>query len=116
MKPKTKAFVNELLANPKLSNTEAYIRTHKTTNRNSARASASQLLASPSVSIYMQEHVNKAQQRIVSLVDNATKEEVQLKASQDVLDRSFGKAKQQIEVSSNVVQINIDLTGNDISI
>jgi len=112
MKPKTKAFVNELLANPKLSSTEAYLRTHATTNRNTAKANASKLLTNNNVSIYMAEHVSKAQKRIVSLVDNASKEDVQLRASQDILDRNYGKARQQIELSSKTVHINIDLTNN----
>ena len=114
MKPKTKAFVNELLANPKLSSTEAYIRTHGTTNRNTARANASKLLAKDNVAIYKAEHVDKATKRIVSLVDGASKEDIQLRASQDILDRNYGKARQQVELSSKAVYINIDLTGNDV--
>lgn len=112
MKQRTKAFVNELLANPKISNTEAYVRTHSTTNRNSARASAAKLLAKPSVSIYMDEHISRARQRVVSLIDNASKEEVQLRAAQDVLDRSYGKALHRAEVTATGITLNIDLTSS----
>lgn len=111
MKTKTKAFINELMVNPKISNTEAYMRTHQTTNRKSASVSASKLLAKPSVSIYLQEHVNSARKRIVELVDVAGKEEIQLRASQDILDRSYGKAIQSHEVRSEKISINIDLSG-----
>jgi hypothetical protein len=110
VKNKTKAFVNELLANPKLSNTEAYIRTHQTTNRKSASVSASRLLAKPSVSIYLEKHTSNARKRVVDLVDNAGKEDVQLRAAQDILDRSFGKATQRAEVVASGITLNIDLT------
>lgn len=110
MKAKTKAFVNELLADPKLSNTEAYMRTHQTTNRKSASVSASKLLAKPSVSIYLEQQVSKARQRIVHLVNNSNKEDIQLRAAQDILDRSYGKATQRNEVQTANVSINIDLT------
>jgi len=110
MKPKTKAFADELLAHPKLSNTEAYIRTHRTTNRRSASVSAARLLATPSVSIYMNKHINMARQRVVDLVENAGKEDVQLRAAQDILDRSYGKATQRAEVAATGITLNLDLT------
>lgn len=110
MKPKTKAFADTLLANPKLSNTEAYMRTHKTTNRRSASVSASKLLATPSVSIYLAKHVDAARMRIVQLVDGAGKEEIQLRAAQDVLDRSYGKATQRTEGVATGITLNIDLS------
>lgn len=112
MKPKTKAFADTLLANPKISNTEAYMRTHKTTNRRSASVSASKLLATPSVSIYLAKHVDAARMRRVQLVDNASKEEVQLRAAQDILDRVHGKATQKAEMSVSGVTLNIDLSSS----
>lgn len=110
MKTKTKAFADELLSNPKLSQTEAYIRTHSTTNRKSASVSASRLLAKPSVGIYLEEHVNTARKRIVELVSGASKEEVQIRAAQDILDRHYGKATQRVEQTSTGITLNIDLT------
>lgn len=112
MKKKTKAYVDMLLTNPRLSQTEAYIRTHSTTNRKSAGVSASKLLAKPSVSIYLDRHVSKARQRIVDLVDGAGKEEVQLRAAQDILDRSYGKATQRHDIQATGVTLNIDLTSS----
>ena len=112
MKTKTKAFADELLSNSKLSQTEAYIRTHGTTNRRSASVSAARLLAKPSVGIYLEEHVNAARKRIVDLVNGASKEEVQIRAAQDILDRYYGKATQRVEQTSQGVTINIDLTSS----
>ena len=113
MKPRTKKFADELLTNPKLSQTEAYLRTHSTTNKKSAAVSASKLLAQANVGIYLDRHISKARQRIIALVDEAAKEEVQLRAAQDVLDRSYGKARQRVDVSTATIQLNIDLTGSD---
>ena len=112
MKSKTKSFADTLLANPKLSNTEAYIRTHKTTNRKSASVSAAKLLAKPSVSIYMEKHIAKARKRVVDLVDNASKEEVRLRAAQDVLDRSYGKATYRAEIAGTGITFSLDLTSS----
>jgi hypothetical protein len=58
----------------------------------------------------MQEHTEKARQRIVSLVDNAKKEEIQLRASQDILDRMYGKPTQHTEVVARGITLNIDLS------
>ncbi|MFO0920052.1 MAG: hypothetical protein U0451_00060 [Candidatus Saccharimonadales bacterium] len=96
MKAKSKEFINVLLTNPKISNTEAYMRTHGTTNRKSASVSASKLLAKPSASIYIAKHVEMATNRISTLVNNAKKEETQLRAAQDILDRTYGKPSQAI--------------------
>lgn len=110
MKPKTKAFVDELLKNPKLSQTEAYMRTHKTTNARSAGVSASKLLAKPNILIYMEEHVDMARNKVVQLMNTASREDIQFRSAQDVLDRVYGKPKQAVELQSKVLKINIDLT------
>lgn len=91
MKKKTIAFADALINNPRLSGTTAYLVTHETDNRASARVNASQLLAKPEVQIYMQKHVDKAKKKIVQLVDS-DREEIALKASESILDRNLGKA------------------------
>lgn len=111
LKPRTIAFIDELSNNPKLSQTEAYLRTHKTTNINSARASASQLLATPNVLIYTNKIENKAKRKIASLIDSE-KEEIALKASQDILDRNIGKAVQK--TISTSVNISFEQALNDL--
>lgn len=110
LKPKTKEFVDTLLSNPKLSQTEAYIRTHATNNRKAASVEASRTLAKPSVGIYKASQVAKAKKRIVSLVDTDN-ESIALKASQDILDRTEGKAIQRNETTSRVVEVKLDLSG-----
>ena len=110
IKPRTKAMVDKLLDNPSMSQTQAYIETHDTNNRNVARVEASKLLSKPSVAIYKDSAVRKAKSRIVSLVDS-TNENIALKASQDIIDRTEGKAGHKDEQLSRTVHVSLDLTG-----
>ena len=110
IKPKTKAMVDLLHSNPKLSQTEAYIRTHETENRTVARNEASKLLAKPSVQVYKASVVKKAKERIATLVSSEN-EQIALKASQDVIDRTEGKAGHNAEDKSRTVHVTLDLTG-----
>ena len=112
LKPRTIAFIEEMIDNPKLSQTQAYLNTHKTTNPNSARASASQLLATPNVLIYTNNIENKAKKKIASLIDS-DKEEIALKASQDILDRNIGKPVQK-QVNANI-NITFEQALNDLN-
>lgn len=110
IKPKTKAFIDLMTDNPKLSATEAYIQTHETDNRKAASVQAAKLLAKPSVIGYKDSAVRKAKNRIVSLVQSSN-ESIALKASQDILDRNEGKAVQKTENLSRTVTLKLDITG-----
>ena len=110
IKPRTQAMVDKILDNPKLSQTQAYIDTHETNNRKVASIEASKLLAKPSVAIYKASHIKKAKSRIVSLVDSDN-ENIALKASQDIIDRTEGKAGHKDEQLSRTVHVSLDLTG-----
>ncbi len=110
LKPKSKQVLDELLNNPKLSNTEAYMKVHQTNNRKSASVSAARLLAKPSARIYSERAVGRAKKRIVELVDS-NNEQIAYKASADILDRTEGKAVQRNETTSKVVEVKLDLTG-----
>lgn len=110
LKPKTKAFVDKLIDEPKLSQTEAYIQTHETNNRDTAKVEASKLLTKPNVQIYKDSAVIKAKKRIVALVDSDN-ENIAIKASQDIIDRVEGKAVQKNESTQRTVNVMLDLTG-----
>ena len=110
IKPKTKQMVDMLLEDPSLSQTEAYIRTHDTDNRLNAGIAASKILKKPNVQIYKDSAVKKAKSRIVSLVDSDN-ENIALKASQDIIDRTEGKAHHKDEQVSRTVHVSLDLTG-----
>lgn len=110
LRPKTVAMVDMLLENPKLTQTEAYMRTHDTDNRKNAGIQASKILNKPSVQIYKDSAVRRAKSRIVSLVDSEN-ESIALKAATDIIDRTEGKAVQKNETTTKTVEVKLDLTG-----
>lgn len=110
IRPKTKALYDEVINNPKITQREAYLRTHKTNNIKTADVEASKLLNSPKYSIYRASAVGSAKRRIVQLV-KSNNESIALKASQDILDRTEGKAVQKTENTSKVVEVKLDLSG-----
>lgn len=110
LKPKSKQVLDLLLENPRLSQTEAYMRVHGTTNRATAAAKASELVRKDTARIYSERAVGKAKRKIVQLVDSGN-ENIALKAAQDVLDRTEGKAVQKTENLSRTVEVKLDLTG-----
>ena len=93
----------------RLSQTDAYLVTHPNAKRRTANDLAAKLFNKPDAKIYLQEHVNKAKSTIVSLLDDE-KSEIRLKSAVEILDRNEGKATQRTEVTSQGIQINIDLT------
>lgn len=110
IRPKTKALYDEVINNPKITQREAYIKTHKTNSVKTADVEASKLLNSPKYSIYKASAVGKAKRRIVSLVESDN-QNIALKASQDILDRTEGKATQKTESVNKTVEVKLDLTG-----
>lgn len=111
LKPKSIQVLDKLLADPKISQTDAYLDVHKTTDRTTARNNASQLMKKESAQIYMQKHIDKATKRIVELV-GTDKQDIALRASQDILDRTHGKATQRVEQHTTGVTLTIDLTSS----
>jgi hypothetical protein len=110
IKPKTKAMIDDMLNDPKLTQREAYLRHHKTTNLNTVDRALNRTMNKPSVIGYKDSAVKKAKNRIVQLVDSPN-ETIGLKASQDILDRNEGKAVQKTENTTRTVKVSLDLTG-----
>lgn len=101
--------VLDIVAGQKKQNvTEAYRQVHPDATDNTARSNAWKLMQKPEAHIYLQQHIDKARNTIVSLTDS-DKDEIRLRASQDILDREHGKATTVTEVKSTGVTINIDL-------
>lgn len=117
LRPKTKAFVDRIIENPKISHTQAYLDTHTTENRAAAAVEAHKTLSKPNVQVYMRKHVKRAKETIVSImVDTEVKASDRLRAAQDVLDRSVGKAVQRTESETKNINLNIEASvelGND---
>jgi len=109
LKVKSKEVLDLIASNPKINGTDAYLAVHKTENRTTAASNVHQLLKKPEAQIYLEKHIEKAKNRIVSLVDSE-KEEIALRASDSLLDRALGKATQRTEVSTTGVTLTIDLT------
>lgn len=93
------------------NNTEAYLAVHPDAKRTTAGSNAWQLMQKPESQIYLKEHIDKAKETVVSLL-NSDKDDIRLRASDSILDRELGKATQRMEVQTNKVSINIDLTGS----
>lgn len=110
IKPKTKEYIDMLNDNPTMSQTEAYIRTHKTNSIKTAKSEASKLLQRPAVIGYKDSAVKKAKRRVIELVDSSN-ESIALKAADSIIDRTEGKAIQKNETTSKVVTVKLDLSG-----
>lgn len=106
---KQQAFVNELIANPKQSVTQATLKTYNVKDANVARAVGSENLAKPSIMQHLVANSVRAEEKIVELLE-AEKQEVQIQAAKDILDRVHGKATQKIEQTTTGVTLTIDLT------
>jgi hypothetical protein len=111
MNDREKQVVDLKIANPKLSQTQAYTKVFPTNNPQSAAVQASRLFKKPNVQLYKAKVINNAKKSIAQLSTEARSEDVRLRASQDVLDRTVGKATQSIEVRSQHIHAVIDLTG-----
>lgn len=101
---KQKAFADQLIANPKMSATKAALETYNTEKDYVAKNIASENLTKPNIQLYMDEHIQKAKNRVVDLVDSE-KEDIALRASDSILDRALGKATQRIEQHTSVVSL-----------
>jgi hypothetical protein len=107
---RTQNFVDLLNDNPDISNQQAYIKTHATNNTNTAAVEAHRILKSPKVQIYTRSAVNRAINKVVTLIDSE-QENIALRASESVLDRQFGKATFKSESVAKTVEVKLDLTG-----
>src|SRR4051812_8733115 len=110
---KEKAALDEKLANKKISNTEAVRRVYNVkTTGNSASALASKVFNKPASLRYLEVHAEMARNNIVELAnDREIKPETRLKANQDILDRTDGKATLKTVTESSVLTLNADFSG-----
>ena len=120
---KQKAFIAELVANPKQSATQAAKKTYGVTTENSARVQATRTLANANVQLELAKHSKQAEQVLAEVlgrsrqmmqrddVARAVDWSVNARQTADsILDRIHGKATQRIEQTSQAVNINVDLS------
>lgn len=113
LKQNSKQILDVIAGQTKRNATKAYKEVHPTASTVTAATNAYKLLAKPEAQIYLEQHITKARNKVVELIDSP-KENIALMASQDVLDRERGKARQVTEVRSTSLALTIDLTGDDI--
>lgn len=111
LKANSKRILDIIASQPGINQTEAYKQVHPTASDNTARNNASQLMKKPEAQIYLQKHIEKAKNTIVELLDSE-KDEIRLKSADSILDRSLGKATQRVQVQSEQVSININMTAS----
>jgi hypothetical protein len=111
LKKNSKAVLDIIAGQQAKNHAQAYKMIYPKASDNTARSNAYQLLQKTSAQIYLQQHINKASETVVDLL-NSEKDDIRLRSAQDILDRTHGKAKQITEVTSTGVTLNIDLTTN----
>lgn len=112
MRPKTKQFADKLLSDPKTNATQAYLDTHVTTNRKSAKVNASQLLRQDNVLQYLGTKSDIAEKTLYSVLNNSKKHKESVNwqrlakdSANDILDRVHGKPL----TKTNSVNLNLNL-------
>lgn len=123
--PKQKAFVQELLDNPKQSATQAVLKTYgkpgKPPTYLSARNIASENLTKPNIITKLAQYNDMVESAILQTIqdwkdhDKPRQREIAMNQAQFVHDKIHGKATQKVETRSEQVTISIDLTGVDTS-
>ena len=116
---KQAAFVKEIVDNPKRSATEAASKVYDVANRDVARSMAAENLAKPSIIMALGEHSSLVESVLVGTVKDwgrdaaPRKREIALDAAKFVHDKIHGKATVKIQAQTEVVSININLTGDN---
>ena len=118
--PKQKAFVQELLDNPKQSATQAVLKTYgkpgKPVTYLSARNIASENLTKPNIMTKLAQYNDMVESAILQTIsdwkdhDKPRQREIAMNQAQFVHDKIHGKATQKVETRSEQVTISIDLT------
>lgn len=121
--PKQKAFVKELLDNPKLPAAEAVRRAYNTPEKQmtdgSARVIAYENMRKPAIISKLQDHTELVESALIGTVsdwaqdDAPRKREIALDAAKFIHDKVHGRATQRVEQSTNAVIISIDMTQQD---
>lgn len=119
---KQRAFVAELVKNPKQSATQALAKTYNVKNNNVARQMASENLAKPSILAELAKYDNTAQNILIEVLhhsrDKMITDEKQgvnwavnaRQTADSLLDRIHGKATQKTEQQVTTVNLNLNLS------
>jgi len=120
--PKQKAFVQELIDNPKQSATQAVLKTYgkpdKPISYQTARSVASENLTKPNIITKLAQYNDMVESTLLATVqdwgadDTPRKREIAQNAAMYIHDKVHGKATQKVETRSEQVSININMTAS----
>lgn len=120
--PKQKAFVQELIDNPKQSATQAVLKTYGKPNKPptylSARNIASENLTKPNIITKLAQYNDIVESTLLQTVqdwgqhDKPRQREIAQNAAMYIHDKVHGKATQKVETKSEQVSININMTAS----
>jgi phage terminase small subunit len=118
--PKQRAFVQELIDNPKQSATQAVLKTYgkpdKPISYQTARSVASQNLTKPNIKTKLAQYNDIVESTLLQTIqdwgqhDKPRQREIAQNAAMYIHDKVHGKATQRVETRSEQVTISIDLT------
>lgn len=112
---KQKSALDEYLADPKISQTEAVMRSKYTSaNRKVAGVTAAKLFNNPTAKRYLEEHAEEAKDTIIYHMRNKENAKLSFEAAKDILDRTDGRPTQRLQQETAKVVINADFTGGTI--
>lgn len=112
LKANSKKILDIIATQKERNQTKAYQAVHPEADVRTAQAMSSLLMAKPEAQIYLKAHIDKATETIVDLMTTSERDDIRLRSAQDVLDRSHGKAIQQVNQTTNGVTLVIDLTSS----
>lgn len=120
---KQQAFVKHLIDNPKSSATKAVLATYDDMPYGTARSVASENLTKPNIQLELAKYSSTAEVVLLEVLQQSRERMTEDKprsvdwansarmTADSILDRVHGKATQKVESTSQVVTLNIDLTG-----
>lgn len=103
---KEKAWADYTIQHPKSSGTEASLQTYNTTDRNTAAVIAAKNIRKDNIQLYLDKHINRAQEVITGFMDLKDSENIQEKrlaydSATQIIDRVAGKPT-QIQQSQSI--------------
>lgn len=105
--------VLDIIAGQKTRNaSQAYKEVYPAANAITAVTNAHHLMIKPEAQIYLKAHIDRATETVVELMTSSDRDDIRLRSAIDVLDRSHGKAIQQVNQTTNGVTLVIDLTSS----
>lgn len=115
---KQQAFVKHLIEHPKESATEAAVQVYDVTDRLTAKSIATENLSKPAIQTELAKYNNLVENTLINTIqeygnsDKLGYRTLAVETSKYIHDKIHGKATQRTEVTTQGIQLNIDLTSS----